>query len=68
MILAPTGGAFKAMLPPFQLGIGGILGDGKQLMSWVHIEDVAQAILHCIITPSLSGAVKVVAPNPVTNT
>jgi uncharacterized protein (TIGR01777 family) len=67
MILAPTGGAFKAMLPPFQLGVGGILGDGKQLMSWVHIEDVAQAIVHCIITPSLSGAVNVVAPNPVTN-
>ncbi|MCS6267765.1 MAG: TIGR01777 family protein [Vampirovibrio sp.] len=67
MILAPTGGAFKAMLPPFQLGIGGILGDGKQLMSWVHIEDVAQAIVHCIITPTLAGAVNVVAPNPVTN-
>jgi uncharacterized protein len=67
MILAPTGGAFKAMLPPFQLGIGGILGDGKQVMSWVHIDDVAQAILHSIITPSINGPINVVSPHPVTN-
>jgi uncharacterized protein (TIGR01777 family) len=67
MILDATGGAFSMMLPPFQLGLGGILGDGKQLMSWIHSEDVAHAIVHCLVTPSLSEAVNVVSPNPVTN-
>jgi uncharacterized protein (TIGR01777 family) len=67
MILSPTGGAFKAMLPPFQLGVGGILGNGQQHMSWVHIDDAVQAILHGIVTASLSGPVNVVSPNPVTN-
>jgi uncharacterized protein (TIGR01777 family) len=67
MILAPNGGAFKAMLLPFLLGFGGILGTGQQYMSWIHIEDVARAIVHSLVTPSLSGAVNVVSPTPVTN-
>jgi len=67
MILSPNGGAFKAMLLPFSLGLGGILGTGKQYMSWVHIEDVARAIVHILVTPSLTGAVNVVSPTPVTN-
>ena len=67
MILAPTGGGFKTMLTPFQLGIGGILGDGKQMMSWVHADDAVAAMVHIIITPALSGAVNVVSPNAVSN-
>ena len=55
------------MLTPFQLGIGGILGDGKQMMSWVHADDAVAAMVHAIITPALSGAVNVVSPNAVSN-
>jgi uncharacterized protein len=67
IILSPKSGALKTMLPAFKLGVAGPLGSGKQVMSWVSLEDVVGALLHCLSTPSLTGAVNVVAPNPETN-
>jgi len=67
VILAPDGGALKKMLPPFKLGIGGRIGDGKQWMSWVHIDDVARLIAFAIANESVDGPVNAVSPNPVTN-
>ena len=67
VVLSKDGGALKAMLPPFVLGAGGIMGDGKQYMSWIDIQDEARAIYHCLITESLQGPVNLVAPNPVSN-
>jgi uncharacterized protein len=67
IILSPKGGALKAMLPAFKLGVAGPLGSGKQVMSWVTLDDVVGSIIHCLNTPALSGAVNVVAPNPQTN-
>ena len=57
----------KQMLPPFKIGAGGVLGNGRQYMSWITLEDVARAIQFAIDTPQLSGPVNVVAPQPVTN-
>jgi NAD dependent epimerase/dehydratase family enzyme len=54
------------MLTPFRMGIGGRVGDGKQWMSWIDIEDVVNG-LKFVIETSVSGPVNFVAPNPVTN-
>ncbi len=67
VILDPRGGALAKMMPLFQLGAGGILGNGKQYMSWIALDDVLGAIHHCIMTEEISGAVNFVAPNAVTN-
>ncbi|MEY3701094.1 MAG: hypothetical protein RI891_386, partial [Gemmatimonadota bacterium] len=67
IVLAAGGGALGKMLLPFQLGIGGVLGTGRQWMSWISREDLIGAIHHAIQTPSLAGPVNAVAPTPVTN-
>ncbi len=67
VVLSGEGGALGKMLPIFRLGLGGRLGDGKQWMSWVSIDDVIGAIEHALTHPSVSGPVNVVAPEPVTN-
>ncbi len=67
MVLSNAGGALAKMLTPFKMGTGGKIGNGKQYMSWVAIDDVAGAIYHALITDSLKGPVNVTSPNPVTN-
>jgi len=67
IVLAAGGGALGKMLLPFQFGVGGMLGHGRQWMSWISREDLIGAIHHAIQTPTLAGAVNVVAPAPVTN-
>lgn len=67
VILSPRGGALAKMLPPFRLGLGGRLGSGTQLMSWVSIDDAAAAVLHALRRDDLDGPVNVVAPEVVSN-
>jgi uncharacterized protein len=67
LVLSPAGGALKKMLLPFRLGLGGRLGSGAQWMSWISIDDTVGAILHALVTDSFSGAVNLVAPDPVRN-
>lgn len=67
VILSPRGGALAKMLTPFRLGAGGVVGSGKQFMSWIGIDDAVRAILHCLTTAEVSGPVNVVAPEAVTN-
>ena len=67
IVLSPAGGALRAMLRPFRLGLGGRLGSGGQWTSWVSIDDVVGAIEHALHTEDLHGAANTVAPNPVTN-
>lgn len=67
IILDRDGGALAKMLPPFRMGIGGRIGDGKQWMSWIALADVVSALEFVIENRSLSGPVNFVAPNPVTN-
>ena len=67
IVLSKEGGALKKMLPPFLFGAGGILGDGKQFMSWISIKDEINAILFIINNQTITGAVNLTAPNPVNN-
>lgn len=67
VVLSPHGGALKAMLPMFRAGLGGTLGNGRQYMSWISIDDLTNAIQYAIENPKLSGPVNFVAPEPVTN-
>jgi uncharacterized protein (TIGR01777 family) len=67
MVLSAKGGALPAMLPAFKAGVGGKLGDGRQFISWIAIDDLTRAISHAIATESLSGPVNAVSPNPVRN-
>jgi uncharacterized protein (TIGR01777 family) len=67
VVLSPAGGALAKMLTPFKLGLGGVIGSGRQYMSWIAIDDVVGAILHAITDEALNGPVNAVAPNPVTN-
>ena len=55
------------MLPPFLMGAGGPLGDGKQYMSWIDLDDAARVFIYLATKSNLSGPVNVVAPNPETN-
>lgn len=67
IVLSTKGGALAKMLPAFRLGIGGRIGSGRQWMSWISIDDEVNAIRFAIEQQTVSGAINLVAPNPVTN-
>ncbi len=67
IVLSPKGGALAKMLPVFRLGLGGRLGSGKQIMSWIALDEIPTAMEHVINTQGLSGAVNCVAPHAVSN-
>lgn len=67
MVLSQKGGALASMLTPFKLCLGGPIGDGKQFMSWIAIEDVIGALYHILNDNTITGPVNVVSPNPVRN-
>ncbi len=62
------GGAMRFVLPLFKMGLGGPLGNGRQWMSCIHVDDVAGLILWAIANASISGPVNAVCPEPVRNT
>jgi uncharacterized protein len=64
VVLSRDGGAFPLMALPYKLYAGGTVGTGKQWVSWVHINDVARAILFAVENKKLSGPVNVTAPSP----
>ena len=66
MVLSRDGGAFPQLLLPFKWGIGGRIGDGKQYISWITIDDLVGALYHILHTPSLEGAINCVTPYPET--
>ena len=68
VVLTPAGGALGKMLPPFRLGLGGPIGDGRAWMSWIALDDLLGAFLHALTTESLHGPVNAVAPAAATNT
>lgn len=67
IILSKDGGALGTMLLPFKLGIGGVVGSGRQWMSWISIDDHIRVINYAIEYENVRGAVNSVSPNPVTN-
>jgi uncharacterized protein len=66
VVLARGGGALQRMLPPFRLGVGGRLGDGRQWMSWIHLDDLCE-MFRFAVENQVRGAWNAAAPNPVTN-
>jgi uncharacterized protein len=67
IILDREGGALAKMLTPFRMGIGGRVGDGRQWMSWIALDDVINALKFLLLDSAVRGPVNIVAPNPVTN-
>lgn len=66
-VLGRDGGVLEKMLGPFRLGIGGKLGNGRQWMPWIHIEDLLHLITFAAENGSVSGPVNAASPKPVTN-
>lgn len=67
IVLSKDGGALGTMLLPFKMGVGGVVGSGKQWMSWISLEDQIRAMLFVLENESIRGAVNLTSPNPVTN-
>lgn len=67
VVLAGKGGALEKMKLPFKLGIGGPLGNGKQYLPWIHLEDAVNGILWLLDHPALDGPFNLVAPYAVRN-
>ena len=66
IVLEKNGGALAKMLPPFQLGLGGPLGSGRQWMSWIHLKDLVGLIHFLVEKKETRGAFNATAPLPVT--
>ena len=66
-VLSNDGGMLGKMLPAFRLGLGARLGDGKQWMSWVHMQDYVAMVLRLLCDPHAAGPYNMAAPQPVTN-
>lgn len=67
IVLNKTEGALAKMLPAFKMGLGGRIGTGKQVMSWIDLKDELNAILFIIKQSNLTGPVNLVSPHPVNN-
>ena len=67
VVLAKDGGALEKMLTPFKLGVGGVVGSGKQWMSWIAIDDLVRLIHFALENENIHGAINATAPNPATN-
>lgn len=67
LVVGPGGGFLSRMLPMFKLGLGGPIGDGKQWMSWIHVDDHIGLTLRLLNDSSANGIYNATAPNPVSN-
>jgi uncharacterized protein (TIGR01777 family) len=65
--LSKDGGALAQMLTPFSFGVGGVVGSGKQWMSWIELEDLISVINFTLENERARGAINATAPNPATN-
>ncbi|MEM9602820.1 MAG: TIGR01777 family oxidoreductase [Pseudomonadota bacterium] len=66
-IVLGDGGALAKMLPPFRLGLGGVIGSGSHWMPWIHIDDIIALIVALLSDERASGPINAVAPTPVSN-
>lgn len=67
VVLEKDGGALKKMLPPFQLGLGGPIGDGNQMMSWIHLDDIVALYMSAVADENYQGVYNACTPHPVCN-
>ena len=66
VVLARDGGMLAQLQPVYRLGLGALLGDGRQWFSWIHRDDLVSIFLRCLETSSAEGVYNAVAPQPVT--
>lgn len=66
IVLAADGGMLARMYKPFLLGVGGIIGNGQQYISWIHREDVLAIVLLALRERKMEGVYNLTSPNPVT--
>lgn len=67
VVLSPEGGALKAMLLPFKLGAGGVMGTGRQYWSWISLDDAAAMFQFAVENEHIAGPLNSTSPHPVTN-
>jgi hypothetical protein len=67
IVMSGHGGALKPQKLVWSLGLGGKLGNGRQWVSWISLDDEVGAILHALTADDLEGPVDLTAPEPVTN-
>jgi len=67
LVLGTDGGFITRLLTPFEFGLGGPIGSGKQWMSWIERDDLVRLIAHVIARKEISGPINATAPIPVTN-
>lgn len=67
LVLGTDGGALPKMLPPYRFGLGGPMGAGNQVMSWIHVQDLVRAILFLLEHGECNGIFNGTAPHPVSN-
>jgi hypothetical protein len=67
IVLSNDGGALPEFKKPLRFGVAGIMDGGKQMMSWIHIDDLCRMFLHAMETSSMQGSYNAVAPSPVSN-
>ena len=67
LVMSAKGGLLGTQLLPFKLGLGTRLGNGRQWMSWIHIDDYINLLLFLLDNPDASGPYNLTAPTPVTN-
>jgi hypothetical protein len=65
IVLGKGGGALETMARPFKWFVGGVIGSGKQMFTWVHVDDVVEVLARALTDTSLRGPVNVAAPNAV---
>jgi len=66
-VLSTDGGAYVEFKNPVKFGVAGIIGNGKQILSWIHIDDLVRAILFSMETEQIEGVYNAVSPTPVSN-
>jgi uncharacterized protein len=67
LVVGTEGGFLTRMLTPFEFGLGGPMGSGKQWMSWIERDDLVRLIGHALAKPDIAGPINATAPIPVTN-
>lgn len=67
IVLSNEGGALKEFLKPLKLCVAAILGSGKQIISWIHMDDLVEMYIAAIENEKINGVYNAVAPNPVSN-
>lgn len=67
IVMAREGGMLPKLILPFRLGVGASLGKGTQYISWIHIQDMVNALIFLMDTPEANGVFNLTAPHPVTN-